>query len=99
MFRLTFVFLVWIASTAYAAEKTDYEAQLHEAYALAWQEADDDARELLNRAQLGWHVYRAANCALLGEECYAEMAARRTSELRELVRMLVAEESCDDLTR
>ena len=96
MFRLTFVFLVWMASTAYAAE--DYEAQLHEAYALAWQEADDDARELLNRAQLGWHVYRAANCALLGEKCYAEMAAQRTHELRALVRMLVADEPCDDLT-
>jgi len=95
MFRLTFVFAVWIASTAYAQEQTDYETQLHDAFTSAWREADDDARELLHRAQLAWNVYRAANCALLGEDCYAAMAERRATELREVVRTLVGEEACD----
>jgi hypothetical protein len=98
MFRLTLVFAVWVASTAYAGDEPDYEAQLHETYTLAWQAADDETQEPLNRSQFGWNVYRAANCALLGEDCYAAMAQQRASELRELLRTLVTEETCDDLT-
>lgn len=84
MLRLTTVFLVWIGSTAFALEApdTDYDAELHEAYVLAWNEADDERRKLLARAQRGWNEYRAANCELLGDECHAFMAQERAAELR-----------------
>ena len=43
MLRLTCVFLVWMASTAFALEDSqlNQEAELHEAYVLAWSEADE----------------------------------------------------------
>ena len=86
MLRLTLVFAVWIASTAYALEdpKVVQDAELHEAYEVAWDSADDDHRRLLDQAQRAWYVYRAANCALLGEECYVLMAQERAAELRSL---------------
>jgi len=84
MLRLTLVFAVWIASTAYALEdaKIVQEAELHEAYERAWDGSDDDHRRLLDQAQQAWYVYRAANCALLGNECYVLMAQERAAELR-----------------
>jgi hypothetical protein len=41
MTRLTFVFVIWMASTAYALDDADagYDAELREAYA-AWSEVD-----------------------------------------------------------
>jgi uncharacterized protein YecT (DUF1311 family) len=90
MLRLTCVFLVWVASTAYALDDAadNQEAELHEAYILAWNEADDEQRKLLARAQHAWNEYRAANCEMLGEECYALMAHERTAELRYIERAL-----------
>jgi uncharacterized protein YecT (DUF1311 family) len=84
MLRLTAVFLVWMASTAFALDDgdPDYDAELHEAYVSAWNEADHERRGLLAKAQRAWKEYRAANCALLGDECYALMAQERTAELR-----------------
>lgn len=84
MLRLTLVFAVWMVSTAYALEDTKIvqEAELHEAYELAWDGSDDDHRRLLDQAQRAWYVYRAANCALLGDECYVLMAQERAAELR-----------------
>jgi hypothetical protein len=84
MLRLTVVFLVWMASTAYALNDAadNQEAEMHEAYVLAWNEADEERRRLLDRAQYAWNEYRAANCQLLGEECYALMAHERAAELR-----------------
>jgi hypothetical protein len=84
MLRLACVFLVWIASTAWALDDSDadYDAELHEAYVLAWTEADDHQRRLLERAQRGWNDYRAANCELVGSGCYVLMAQERTAELR-----------------
>jgi Lysozyme inhibitor LprI len=87
MLRLAAVFLIWIASTAWALDDTDadYDAELHEAYVLAWSEADDRQRRLLERAQRGWNDYRTANCELLGNGCYALMAQERTAELRHVL--------------
>ena len=84
MLRLAAVFVVWIASTAWAHDNTDADcdAELHEAYLLAWSEADDQQRRLLERAQHGWNDYRAANCELVGSGCYALMAQERAAELR-----------------
>ena len=84
MSRLALVFLVWLASTAYALEDADhdYDAELHAAYAAAWDEADDAARALLGRAQRGWNEYRAATCRVRGERCWALMAQERAAELR-----------------
>lgn len=94
MLRLTFVFFVWMAATAYATEdaKINQEAELHEAYALAWNGADEQRRRLLDRAQHAWNEYRDANCELLGEECHLLMAQERAAELRFIGRLLVAEE-------
>jgi uncharacterized protein YecT (DUF1311 family) len=87
MLRLSFVFLVWMASTAYALEdvRVVQEAELHEAYALAWNEADTERRKLLARSQRAWHEYRHATCQILGEECHALMAQERTAELRHIL--------------
>jgi len=89
MLRLTMVFLIWIASTAWAVEEgdadfdaADFDAELHQAYVSAWNEADHHGRTLLARAQRAWSEYRAANCALLGEHCHALMAQERAAELR-----------------
>src|SRR3954465_9242942 len=84
MLRLSAVFLIWIASTAYALEDRQAidEAELHEAYVQAWNEADEPRRNLLDRAQHAWHAYRDANCAILGDECRALMAQERAAELR-----------------
>jgi hypothetical protein len=84
MLRLAFIFSVWLASTAWALDDADpdYDAELHEAYVLAWSEADDYQRRLLERAQRGWNDYRAANCELVGAGCYALMAQERAAELR-----------------
>jgi uncharacterized protein YecT (DUF1311 family) len=82
--RLTLVFTVWLASTAFALEdrEPDYDAQLHAAYAAAWDEADDAGRELLARAQRGWNEYRSATCRVRGEDCWGLMAQERAAELR-----------------
>ena len=90
MLRLTSVFLVWMASTAYALEDSqlNQEAELHEAYVLAWGEADEHHRELLARAQHAWNAYRAHNCRILGDECYLLMAHERAAELRYILRGL-----------
>jgi lysozyme inhibitor LprI len=84
MFRLSAVFFIWMASTAYALEdrKAIDEAELQDAYAQAWNEADEQRRNLLDRAQHAWHVYRDANCAILGDECRTLMAQERAAELR-----------------
>ena len=84
MFRLACVFLVWIASTAWALDDADadYDAELHEAYVLAWSEADDHQRRLLERAQRGWNDYRSASCEIFGSGCNALMAQERAAELR-----------------
>jgi uncharacterized protein YecT (DUF1311 family) len=91
MLRLTAVFFIWMASTACALEDADadYDAELHEAYVGAWNEADHERRGLLARSQRAWKEYRAANCQLLGDdECYALMAQERTAELRYISRTL-----------
>jgi uncharacterized protein YecT (DUF1311 family) len=95
MLRLTLVFFVWMASTAYALDDAadNQEAEMHEAYVLAWNGADDPRRELLSRAQRAWNEYRAANCEILGEECFALMAQERAAELRYIVRALVADDA------
>ena len=87
MLRLAAVFFVWIASTAWALDDADadYDAELHEAYVLAWSEADDRQRRLLERAQRGWNDYRAANCEIVGTSCNALMAQERAAELRHLL--------------
>lgn len=84
MLRLTTVFFIWIASTAHAVEACDrdHELALHEAYVRAWSGADAEGRVLLAQAQRGWNLYRAANCALIGDECHALMAQDRAAELR-----------------
>lgn len=101
MLRLSLVFSVWVASTAYALDPAadNQEAELHEAYVSAWSEADDERRGLLDRAQHAWNEYRAANCELLGVECYALMAQERAAELRYILRTLGADEAaCGGLT-
>jgi hypothetical protein len=100
MLRLTTVFFIWMASTAYALDDgdADYEAELHQAYVLAWNEADEERRKLLARAQRGWNEYRAANCELLGDECYALMAEERAAELRYIHGTLVEAGACRALT-
>ena len=87
MLRLGAVFFVWIASTAWALDDADadYDAELHEAYVLAWSEADERQRRLLERAQRGWNDYRAANCEIVGSSCNALMAQERAAELRHLL--------------
>jgi len=87
MLRLAAVFLVWIASTAWAFDDADadYDAEMHEAYVLAWNEADERQRRLLERAQRGWNDYRAANCEIVGSGCNALMAQERAAELRYLL--------------
>lgn len=89
MLRLTLVFAVWLASTAHALEdaKDNQEAELHEAYASAWNGSDADLRRLLDRAQQAWYVYRAATCEILGDECSALMAQERAAELRNIGRL------------
>ena len=84
MLRLSAVFFIWMASTAYALEDRQAidEAELRDAYVKAWNEADHQRRKLLDRAQRAWHAYRDANCELLGDECYALMTQERTAELR-----------------
>ena len=79
-----------MASTAYALEDSqlNLEAELHEAYLLAWSEADEEHRELLSLAQHAWNAYRAHNCRLLGDECYLLMAHERAAELRYILRGL-----------
>lgn len=86
MLRLTLVFVVWVASTAFALEDSepDYDAELHAAYAVAWDEADDAARELLARGQRGWNEYRSATCRFRGEHCWSLLAQERAAELRHL---------------
>jgi uncharacterized protein YecT (DUF1311 family) len=88
MLRLTAIFFIWMASTACALEDgdSDHDAELHEAYVSAWNEADRRQRALLARAQRAWNEYRAANCELLGAECYALMAQERAAELRYLTK-------------
>ena len=90
MLRLTAVFFVWMASTAFALDDRDpdYDGELHEAYVAAWNEADHQGRGLLAKAQRAWNDYRAAHCELLGEECYALMAQERAAELRHVSRLL-----------
>ena len=87
MLRLASVFLIWIASTAWALDDADadYDSELHEAYVLAWSEADERQRRLLERAQRGWNDYRAANCELVGNGCYALMAQERAAWLRHVL--------------
>jgi hypothetical protein len=96
MLRLMTVFFIWMASTAYALEEADadYDAELHAAYVLAWNEADDQRRSLLSKAQRGWNEYRAANCGLLGDECYALMAQERAAELRYIHGTLLEADAC-----
>ena len=90
MLRLSLVFLVWMASTAYALDGAadNQEAAMQEAYTLAWNEADDELRKLLDRSQHAWHEYREANCRILGDECHTLMAQERTAELRYIVEIL-----------
>ena len=84
MLRLSAVFFIWMASTVYALEDRQAmdEAELHDAYIHAWNEADEQRRRLLDRGQHAWQAYRDANCAILGEECRALMAQERAAELR-----------------
>ena len=90
MLRLTFVFFIWMASTAHAlgGAADNQEGELHEAYVLAWNEADDESRKLLDRSQHAWSEYRDANCRLIGRECYALMAHERAAELRYILHHL-----------
>ena len=89
MIRLTVVFAIWVASTAHALNgaKDNQEAELHEAYASAWNGSDAELRRLLDRAQQAWYVYRAATCDILGDECAALMAQERAAELRHIERL------------
>ena len=100
MLRLSLVFLVCMASTAYALDGAadNQEAEMQEAYMLAWNEADDDLRKLLDRSQHAWHEYRDANCRILGHECYGLMAQERTAELRYIVQILTPDEEPCGLT-
>lgn len=92
MLRLTLVFSVWLASTAYALDDDpdmtaarSQEAELQQVYERVWNAADDDEKILLDRAQLAWSEYRAAHCELVGDDCVAAMAEERVAELRRLV--------------
>jgi hypothetical protein len=91
MLRLTLVFCVWLASTAYALDDEpemtaarSQEAELHETYEGVWRRADEERKLILDRAQRAWSEYRAAHCELVGEDCAAFMAHERTAELRQL---------------
>ena len=91
MLRLTLVFGVWLASTAYALDEDpdmtaarSQEAELQQVYERVWSAADDDDKILLDRAQLAWSEYRAAHCELAGDDCLAFMAYERVAELRRL---------------
>lgn len=91
MLRLALVFLIWMASTTHALDERspDHDAELHEAYGFAWNEADEVQRTLLERAQHGWYAYRAATCALTGPDCHALMAQERAAELRQMTETYV----------
>jgi hypothetical protein len=91
MLRLTLVFSVWLASTAYALDDDpdmtaarSQEAELQQVYERVWSAAGDDEKILLDRAQLAWSEYRAAHCELVGDDCVAFMAQERVAELRRL---------------
>jgi uncharacterized protein YecT (DUF1311 family) len=91
MLRLTLVFCIWLASTAYALDEEpemtaarSQEAELGELYERVWSAADDEHKILLDRAQVAWSEYRAAHCELAGEDCLAFMAQERAAELRRL---------------
>jgi uncharacterized protein YecT (DUF1311 family) len=91
MLRLTLVFCVWLASTAYALDEEpemtaarSQEAELGELYERVWSAAQDEQKILLDRAQVAWSEYRAAHCELAGEDCLAFMAHERAAELRQL---------------
>jgi uncharacterized protein YecT (DUF1311 family) len=89
MLRLTAVFFVWLASTAYALDerRADADTELHLAYLTAWSATDDGDRFFLEKSQRGWYEYRAGHCALVGDECFALMAQERSVELRFLARL------------
>lgn len=91
MLRLTLVFCVWLASTAYALEDDpemtaarSQEAELDELYESVWTGAGEAQKILLDRAQVAWSEYRAAHCELVGDDCVAFMAQERVAELRRL---------------
>ena len=73
MARLTIVFVIWVASTAFALDEADpdYDADLHEAYA-AWNEVDQpraaELRLLIDKYERSY--YSAA---------YADRGAERFS--------------------
>lgn len=109
MLRLTFVFCVWLASTAHALDDEpemtaarSQEAELHEIYERVWNRADEERKLVLDRAQRAWSEYRAAHCELVGDDCSAFMAHERTAELRDLpltntnVRTIFAADECAD---
>ena len=71
------------------------ERQLSEVYRLAWDDADQDSRLVLERAQVAWFQYREANCEMLADrlgsmaaqahaECLVLMARERLRELEAL---------------
>jgi len=92
MLRLTLVFFVWLASTAYALDDhaemsaaASQEAELDRLYERVWSAAGDKDKILLDRAQVAWSEYRAAQCELAGEDdCLPSMAQERVEELRKL---------------
>jgi hypothetical protein len=91
MYRLTFVFVVWMASTAHAVDEPVYIAG-----------ADEDRRALLEKAQLAWTQYRLANCAAYGrwgDECLAYMAEERAAELRNIAFPDEEDPGCGDEDR
>ena len=79
MLRLAAVFLIWIASTAWALDDFDanYDAELHEAYLVAWSEADDHQRRLLERAQRGWKRTAGLRYVLRPEKSCASATGSR----------------------
>lgn len=90
MRKLALVFVVWLASTAYAGlgeVQEDHDVELIEAYVAAWNEASEAQRRLLERSQRAWNEYRRATCALLGHQCAALMAQERAAQLRQLHRL------------
>ena len=73
----------------------DVERQLSAVYRLAFAEADDESRLVLERAQVAWFQYREANCEILADrvgtmaaqahaECLVIMARERLRELEAL---------------
>ena len=74
---------------------TDVERQLSDVYRLAFAEADDESRLVLERSQVAWFQYREANCEMLADrvgsmaaqahaECLVIMARERLRELEAL---------------